>query len=430
MFSSLSEAVGSWLGVVPRSARLAGAAVLVLVVVVAAVRMTSGGDNPSGSTASKRPTPATQGGTPRVGEGAALLRRQGSAVLGVQRSTDGAAAAAISYVGQRNALLTGGTTAREAAEVGSTIAVGGRDIGQSPASIPDRVANTSPAAAEAMLKARSGQASSWTVPLGYRVRSYKQKSATVRVFGAVVGTESDAGAGPATIAFSLLDVQLRWREDAWRIFDVVEAADQPTPVVVLAGDSRSELADRPVEERLIRPVQENSTPLHRWLNGATPIPVGPQGMGPVTDGRVLDEQQAAVARDASIGMASLGRKYGTLEGRARDGWRSTAPIAMREFQCPQGANDTARCFSTLFLGTGTQQDRIATVELTLASVVVGDEDGVRRVVRMDIPREQQEEALGGAFQIARTVDDRKRTDLAAWKRSIYPLRPALPAVPR
>ena len=67
-----------------------------------------------------------------------MLRRDGEAVLGVLRTTDGAAAAAISYVAQRNALLTGGTSAQTAAQVGGALAVGGHDVGADPASIPDR----------------------------------------------------------------------------------------------------------------------------------------------------------------------------------------------------------------------------------------------------------------------------------------------------
>jgi hypothetical protein len=171
--SSFSDAARTWLGAVPRPLRFAAAAaVLVLALLVAAVRMATGsGDDPAPRAAARPTTTAAAGATATPGEGATLLRRDGFAVLGVQQSTDGAAAAAISYVQQRNILLTGGTTAQESAEIGSKIAVGGRDVGKSPASIPDRVAETSDASAAALLKTRASQMTWWTVPLGYRVRS-------------------------------------------------------------------------------------------------------------------------------------------------------------------------------------------------------------------------------------------------------------------
>ncbi|CAB4956898.1 unannotated protein [freshwater metagenome] len=427
--SSFSDAVRTWLGAVPRPVRFGGAAVLVLVVLVAVVRLATGsGDEPQ--TRAAAPTTTAAGGSPAApGEGATLLRRDGSAVLGVQKSTDGAAAAAISYVGQRNILLTGGTTAQESAEIGSKLAIGGRDIGKSPASIPDRVAETSDESSEALLKTRAGQMTWWTVPLGYRVRSYKNDRATVRVFASTMSAQSDVAAGPGTLGFALQDVKLRWQDGAWRIHDVADAPDQPTPVVALVGDSRSGLADRPVKERLIAPQENSSAPLHRWLRSAAPLLAGPQGLGPVKGGQRLDDDQALVARDALVGMANIGRRYGTLDGRATKGWRTGAPVAVREISCPDGAGD-ARCFGELLLSTGTDSDQIATVELTVAGIIVGDVRGQRRALRLDITREQQQEALGGSFQIVKTEDDAKRTDLAAWKRSIYPLKPALPAVPR
>ena len=426
--SSFSDAVRTWVGAVPKPLRLAGAAVLVLAVLVAAARVASGGGADPAPGASAPTTPATPGGL-AAGEGATLLRRDGSAVLGVQQSTDGAAAAAVSYVQQRNILLTGGTTAQESAEIGSKIAIGGRDVGRSPASIPDRVAETSDQSAEALLKTRVGQMSWWTVPLGYRVRSYKDDRATVRVFASTLSAQSDVAAGPGTIGFALQDVQLRWKDGSWRIFYVVDAPDQPTPVVALVGDSRSELAGRPAKERLMAPVEDSSAPLHRWLRGATPALGGPQGMGPVQGGQRLDDDQALVAQDAVTGMASIARRYGTVEGRATNGWRGAAPVAVREVGCPEGAQD-ARCFAELLISTGTERDEIATVELTVAGLIVGDVRGQRRAVKLDLTREQQQEALGGSFRIVKTEDDTERTDLAAWKRSIYPLKPALPAVPR
>ncbi len=425
--SSLSEAIQSWLGTVPRPLRLAGAAVLVLVVIVAAIRIASTPD----SDTPKAAAPTSTGARPAVGagEGATLLRRDGSAVLGVQKSTDGAAAAAISYVGQRNILLTGGTTSQESAEIGSKLAIGGRDIGKSPASIPDRVAETSDESAEALLKTRAGQMTWWTVPLGYRVRSYKNDRATVRVFASTMSAQSDVAAGPGTLGFALQDVQLRWQDGAWRINDVVDAPDQPTPVVAIVGDSRSGLADRPARERLIAPQEDSSAPLHRWLRGATPLLAGPQGMGPVQGGQRLDDDQALVARDALVGMANIARRYGGLDGHATKGWRTGTPVAVREISCPEGAGDS-RCFGELLLSTGTDSDQIATVELTVAGIIVGDVRGQRRALRLDITREQQQEALGGSFRIVKTENNTDRTDLAAWKRSIYPLKPALPAVPR
>lgn len=427
--SSFSDAVRTWLGVVPRPVRFGGAAVLVLVVLVAVVRLASGGGDASKPRAAAPTTTAAGVPTAAPGEGATLLRRDGSSVLGIQKSTDGAAAAAISYVGQRNILLTGGTTAQESAEIGSKIAIGGRDVGRSPASIPDRVAETSEQSAEALLKTRAGQMSWWTVPLGYSIRSYEDDRSTVRVFASTMSAQSDVAAGPGTLGFALQDVDLRWKDGAWRIHDVTDAPDQPTPVVTLVGDSRSELAGRPVKERLLAPQEQSSAPLHRWLDGATPLLAGPQGMGPVQDGQRLDGDQALVARDAVAGSTDGARRRGILDGRARAGWRSGAPVAMREITCPQGAGD-ARCFSLLILSTGTDENEIATVVLSLGGVIVGDVGGQRRVVRLDLTREQQQEALGGAFRIIKTENDPSRTDLAAWKRSIYPLKPALPAVPR
>jgi hypothetical protein len=429
--SSFSDAVRTWLGTVPRPLRFGAAAVLVLALLVAAVRVATGdgSDDSSPRAATPATTTAGAGAAAVPGEGATLLRREGSAVLGVQQSTDGAAAAAISYVQQRNVLLTGGTTAQESAEIGSKIAIGGRDVGKSPASIPDRVAETSDASAEALLKTRAGQMTWWTVPLGYRVRSYKDDRAMVRVFASTLSAQSDVAAGPGTIGFALQDVQLRWQNGAWRIFDVVDTPDQPTPVVALVGDSRSELAGRSAKERLMAPVEDSSAPLHRWLRGAVSSLGGPQGMGPVQGGQRLDDDQALVARDALTGMASLARRYGTVEGRATKGWRAAAPVAVREVGCPDGAGD-ARCFAELLMSTGTEKDEIATVELTVAGLVVGDVRGQRRAVKLDLTREQQQEALGGSFRIVKTEDDPERTDLAAWKRSIYPLKPALPAVPR
>ena len=429
--SSFSEAVRGWLSVVPRPVRLGGAAVLVLVVLVAAVRMgtANGGDDLQEGAGARDATAPAPARPAAAGKGATLLRRQGSAVLGVHRSTDGAAAAAISYVGQRNVLLTGGTTARESAEIGAQIAIGGRDVGLSPASIPDRVADTSSASAEALLKTRAGQMSWWTVPLGYRVRSYRESRAVVRVFAASLSAQSDVAAGPGTIAFALQDVTLRWRNGAWRIHDVTDTRDQPAPVFVAAADSRMELASRPAKERLLTPREESSAPLHRWLRGATPFLVGPQGLGPVQGSRLLDADEALVARDAVVGLTNTARRNGTLTGRASKGWRTGVPVAMREIPCPQGAQD-ARCFAELLLGLGTERDRIATAELTVVGVIVGEHDGVRKAFRLDISREQQEAALGGAFRIVKTETDPERTDLHAWKRSVYPLRPALPAVPR
>lgn len=427
--SSFSEAVRVWLGAVPRPVRLGGAAVVVLIVVVAAVRMATGGGDKPGPRATPSTVTTAGGRGPSPGEGATLLRRDGSAILGTQLSTDGAAAAAISYVGQRNLLLTGGTTAQESAEIGSKLAVGGRDIGKSPASIPDRVAETSEQSAAALLKTRAGQMTWWTVPLGYRIRTYKDGRATVRVFAATLSAQSDVAAGPGTLGFALQDVQLRWKDGAWRIHDVVDAPDQPTPVLAAAVDSRTELASRPSKERLLRPQEDSSAPLHRWLRGATPLLAGPQGLGPVAGGLRLDDDQALVARDAVVGLTNNARRGGILDGRATRGWRTGTPVAMREITCPEGAG-TSRCFAELLLGLGTQNDEIATAELTVVGVIVGDQDGRRRALRLDISREQQQEALGGSFRIVKTEDDPKRTDLAAWKRSVYPLKPALPAVPR
>jgi hypothetical protein len=219
----------------------------------------------------------------------------------------------------------------------------------------------------------------------------------VRVFASTLSAQSDVAAGPGTIGFALQDVQLRWQDGAWRIFDVADAPDQPTPVVALVGDSRSELAGRPARERLMAPVEDSSAPLHRWLRGATPALGGPQGMGPVQGGQRLDGDLALVARDALTGMASIFRRYGTVEGRATNGWRGAAPVAVREIGCPDGAGD-ARCFAELLISTGTEKDEIATVELTVAGLIVGDVRGQRRALKLDLSREQQQEALGGSNQ--------------------------------
>ena len=212
MLGELFEQVVDWVRLVPRWARW-GAVGLVAVVAAAGRGARHGwrwarrGDR----------GPSARGAVPI---GAVMLRRDGEAVLGVLRTTDGAAAAAISYVAQRNALLTGGTSARTAAQVGGALAVGGRDVGADPASIPDRAGAVN---TRAMLATRAGQLVWWTIPFGYRLRSYRAARAVVRVFFALLDASALPGDGPAALTMNLQDVVLVWRSGAWRLWDVRQA---------------------------------------------------------------------------------------------------------------------------------------------------------------------------------------------------------------
>lgn len=423
MRSSLMESIRAWLGVLPKPARIALIALAVLLVALAGFRITAGGPGP---TARPRTT-SPAGGTSLPGEGAVLLRRDGGAVLGVLRSTDGAAAAALSYVRQRNALLTGGTTARQAAAVGSKIALGGRDVGQDPASIPDRVAAT---AGSGMLLTRSGQLAWWTIPVGYRVRSYTEGRATVRVFSALLSVQGDPAAGPGALAFSLLDVGLAWREGAWRIRSVEATRDQPSPVLVFAVDSRSAVRDLPVRERIISSTAPSSTGLFAFLQDARPIVLGPLGMGPVAGSPALGEDAAAIVRDTAAGSVKLARRTKTLNGGRRSGWRATIALAYRPVACPTSTGDATRCFSALLVATGTERGEIATVQLGLAGYALNGHGTELTVGKLEIPLREQQRILGGQVTLTRSEKNAARTGLAAWRRSVVGLRPVVPAVPR
>lgn len=421
MLGSLSESVRTWLAVVPKPAKLAAAAFVVLLVALAGFRLLSGGGE-----ATAKPSATSTGAAPAEGEGAVMLRRQGSALVGVLRSTDGAAAAALSYMQQRNALLSGGTTSQEAADVGSQIALGGHDIGENPASIPDRVATTSP---ESMLLTRAGQMTWWTIPLGYAVRSYRESSATVRVFSALLSVQADPAAGPGAIAFSLVDVRLAWRDGGWRIGAVDETRDQPAPALAVAVNSRRDSADLPIRERIIASREATGTPLFRFLTGAVPFVHGPQGMGPVDGVAPADEDARAIMRDASVGSTDLARSAGILTGGTGRSWRTLVPVAYRPVPCPGGARGV-RCYYALVVGTGTERDEVASVQMALAGYAIDGTGQDLRVQALEVPVDDQRDVLGGQVTVAQTVDDERRTTLAAWQRSIVPLRPALPAVPR
>jgi hypothetical protein len=282
---------------------------------------------------------------------------------------------------------------------------------------------------DAVLRTRAGQTGWWTVPFGYAVRAYGTRTATVRVFSSLLSVDLDVGQGPGAMAFSLLDVRLRWQDGAWRISDVADAPDQAAPVFAFGVNTRSDAANLPIKDRVIRSSETSSVPLARWLQGATPVLSGPQGMGPAENTPPANEDAAAILRDASAGTAALAKSNGVLTGGEGKDWRTNTPIAYRPASCPAGL-DAGRCYYALLVGTGTEDDGVATVQLGLAGYALSGSGAELQVNKLEIPLEEQTAILGGQLNVPRAEDDERRTGLAAWQRSIVPLRPAIPAVPR
>ena len=279
---------------------------------LAALRGHDGGAG-HGDAAAPRPRGA-------VAAGAVMLRRDGEAVLGVLRTTDGAAAAAISYVGQRNALLTGGTSAQTAAQVGGALAVGGRDVGADPASIPHRAAAVN---TRAMLQTRAGQLVWWTIPLGYRVRSYTPARTIVRVFFGLLDASALPADGPAALTMNLQDVVLVWRSGAWRLWAVRPARDQPTVVAAFGLSARRELRSAPVPDRLIATRERTGVPLYSFLNLASPVLVGPAGMGPIAaDAGAPGPDREPIVAGLAASLAVGVRREGMARGGRMTGARA------------------------------------------------------------------------------------------------------------
>ena len=354
-----------------------------------------------------------------------MLRRDGEAVLGVLRTTDGAAAAAISYAGQRNALLTGGTSAQTAAQVGGALAVGGRDVGADPASIPHRAAAVN---TRAMLLTRAGQLVWWTIPFGYRVRSYTSARAVVRVFFGLLDASALPADGPAALTMNLQDVMLVWRSGAWRLWAVREAPDQPTVVAAFGLSARRELRSAPIPERLIATRERTGVPLFSFLEWASPALVGPAGMGPIAADPAADPDGEAIVAGLAASLAVGVRRERMARGGRMTGrglvWMASVPVGYRPVACP--ARVQGRCYLVLFANV-TTSGTPALVAFTLAGLVVSGEQATARASGFDVPAAIERQLLGGQVQVAGVLDDERRTGGAAWARSIRPLRPALVA---
>jgi hypothetical protein len=424
VFSSLRDSAGIWLGTLPRPAKLSLLAAGVALVAFGVLRALGGDDRP--------PTAAPVQAAPsiaRPGGGAVMLRRTGLAVLGTLQSTDGAAAAALSYVQQRNVLLAGGTSARDAAEVGSKIAVGGHDVGRNPASLPDLAAEEEP---KEWLATRAGQIAWWTVPFGYRLLRYAKDGgrATVRVFSGLVAVRSDPAAGPTSVTTSLRDVRLVWRGGAWRIDRVVDAPDQPTAALSVAIDANQIEPEPGWRDRILPTREPSSVGLFRWLQGATPIISGPLGMGQV-DGALVEPQDArALVADAHAGTLQLARTAGVLEGGSGNTWQAQVPLAFRPMRCPSEGGD-GRCYATLLVGASLEREGgMALVRWSLAGARLSGEGGELRTEPVNIDREDQLSALGGQVEILAADVPARRAGAGAWQRSVVPLRPTIAAVPR
>jgi hypothetical protein len=353
-----------------------------------------------------------------------MLRRDGLAVLGVLQTDDGAAAAALSYIGQRNALQTGGTSSAVAAEVGGKLALGGRDIGKRPASIPDRAADVN---ATAMLATRQGTLKWLTIPIAYRVRSYKPDRAVVRVFSAALNAWASPDQGSSTLGYSLRDVTLDWSDGAWRIRSVADTSDQPTPALVVATNSSAAAGRMPLKDGVIGSSDTATGGLYTWLQSASTVTVGPRGMGPVAG-------NAPAGADAAV-LAVLASGYAKAVAKPRGGkgtWSAGAPIAYRAIRCPAdgGAAATTRCYEVLAAVTSVRGRGIALTNLQLAGLAVSTVPGQTGSVKFDMSQERQREVLGDPISIASAGLPDSKTTNAAWRRSAVPLTPTVPAVPR
>lgn len=415
MFGELRWAVSDWVRQIPRVWRYAGIATLALLVVVAVAGIGGG----SSSAARKEAVPGAPGRGAGAPQGAVMLRRDGNAVLGVLRSDDGAAAAALSYLGQRNALQTGGTSSEVAAEVGSKLALGGHDIGKSPASIPDHAADQN---AQAMLATRQGTLIWRTLPIAYHVQSYTSSRATVRVYSAALSVYS-ASQGSAAMGFSLRDVSLRWQSGAWRIDRVKDTPDQPTPALIAATNSDQEAAKLPIRDRLLSTRGGDASGLYQWLNGAAPIVAGPAGMGPVAGNQPTPQDQNFVAE--------LQRGYTQAAQASADPshttWTAGTPVAYRPALCPQTEqDDNVRCYELLLAATQVQGRGIALMSLSLDGIAVSTTSGAQGSVRFDLPQQRQQAVLNGVVNVASAGLPDSRTTNQAWRRSILPLTAAVP----
>jgi hypothetical protein len=415
----LFEQVVDWVRLAPRWARWGAVGRVAVVAVLAAVRGVGGGR--ADMTAAQ-----AHGAVPM---GAVMLRRDGGTVLGVLRTTDGAAAAAISYVGQRNALLTGGTSAGTAAEVGGALAVGGRDVGADPASIPDRAGalNT-----RAMLETRAGQLTWWTIPFAYRLRSYGASRAVVRVFFGLLDAGALAGEGPAVLTMNLQDVVLVWRSGAWRLWDVRQAGDQPTVAVAFGLSARWEVRSAPIPQRLIRTRERSGVALFSFLTEAIPVPMGPPGMGPIAaDAGALDPDRRAIIRGLATSLALAVRREAMTRGGRLTArglwWMASVPVAYRRTSCPSGVH--GRCYVVLFASV-TTAGAPALALFTVAGLVVSGHGAGAHAGGFDVPAAVEDRLLGGQVQVAGMADDQRRMGGAAWSRSIRPLVPTMVAQPR
>jgi hypothetical protein len=413
------EQAVDWVRLAPRWARFGAVGLVAVVVVLAAVRGTSGGAHHEATAAQARGSVPT---------GAVMLRRDGEAVLGVLRTTDGAAAAAISYVGQRNVLLTGGTSARTAADVGGALAIGGRDVGADPASIPDRAGAVN---TRAMLQTRAGQLTWWTIPFGYRLRSYRATRAVVRVFFGLLDASALPGDGPAALTLNLQDVMLVWRLGAWRLWDVRQTPDQPTVAAAFGLSARREVRSSPVPERVIRTRERTGVPLFSFLDQATPVLIGPSGMGPIAGAGAVDADRGAVIRALAASLALAVRREGMTRGgwlTARGlSWMASVPVAYRPTACPSEVR--GRCYLVLFASVTTAGAPALALFTVAGLVVTGDRAGAR-ASGFDVPEAVEQRLLGGQVQVAGVGDDQRHMGGAAWIRSVRPLVPTMVAQPR
>jgi hypothetical protein len=417
MLRELTAVTGDWLRTVPRGWRIALGGALLLVAVLAAARVVRGGDRPArppGAAADRR------AGT-TAPQGAVMLRQDGAAVIGVLHTNDGAAAAALSYSVQRDRLLTGATSSAVAAEVGSRLAVAGHDIGDRPASIPDRAADRN---AEAMLAARQGTTGSLTIPIAHRVRAYRGTRAVVRVFSALLNVGVDPARGPGAVGFATRDMTLSWSAGAWRIRSVVDTPDQPTPTIVVATNSRRDAATLPTRDRVLHADTSDSAGLFAWLRDASTIQVGPSGMGPTagstsptTDRNLADALAGGFRRRARARSANLDSP----------GWSASTPVAAATTACPTSVGDGLRCFEVLVAGTTLAERGIAIFNLQLAGLAVLAQPGRPGSVAFDVNDEVQRRVLGGTIRIASTGLPESRTTGAAWRRTTASLSAAIPA---
>jgi hypothetical protein len=356
--------------------------------------------------------------------GERLLERSGAAILGVARSRNGATAAALSYSVQRDRVLTGVTSSAVAAEIGSKLAVPGRDVGNRPAAIPDRAAARNP---EAMLAGRRGTIAWLTTPIAYRVRSFRPGRSVVRIFASILNVAGDPGRGPGAITYVLRDITLTWADRSWRIRSVADVDDQPLPGVLVATDSDRNAGGRPPRDRVIPTRQSDSSGLFGWLRDADRLAVGPLGMGPVADAAAGPDARDKNLRDALAEGFARSSARDTTTPRT---WSAATPMASRPTNCPKSSSTDIRCYEVLVSGTSFRERRVAIANLRLVGLAVSTRPDRRGSVAFDLPAGAQERVLGGSVRITSTGLPAARTDGAAWQRSVLPLSPTSPATGR